>query len=133
MGYQAFAEVELKRNPKDGEYKIIEINARTSLQNTLAGACGADVAYTAHLDACGQAANPALSFRNSVLWVDDFLDTVSFLQHLVRRDIGRGEIFDSLNPRKVRSVAAWDDPLPLAFRALTISQRAFRLMLSKLN
>lgn len=133
MGYQGFAEVELKRDPKDGEYKIIEINARTSLQNTLAGACGADVAYAAYLDAGGQAAKPSLSFRNNVLWADDFLDMVSFLQHLVRRDIGRAEIIDSLNPGKVRSVAAWDDPLPFAFRALTISQRAFRLMLSKLN
>jgi len=133
MGYQGFAEVEIKRDLGDGEYKIIEINPRTSLQNTLAGACGADIAYAAYLDAGGQAANHSLSFRNNVLWADDFLDTVSFLQHLVRRDIGMGEIIVSLNPGKVRSVAAWDDPLPLAFRALAISQRAFRLMLSKLN
>ena len=118
MGYQGFAEVEVKRDPRDGEYKIIEINARTSLQNTLAGACGADVAYAAYLDAGGQAAKPSLSFRNNVLWADDFFDTVSFLQHLARRDISRREVIDSLNPRKVRSVAAWDDPLPLAFRAL---------------
>jgi predicted ATP-grasp superfamily ATP-dependent carboligase len=117
----------------DSEYKIIEINPRTSLQNTLAGACGADVAYTAYLDAGGQAAKPSLSFRNNVLWADDFFDTVSLLQHLARRDISRREVIDSLNPGKVRSVAAWDDLLPLAFRALTLSQRAFRLILSKLN
>ena len=133
MGYRGFAEVELKRDPKDSEYKIIEINPRTSLQNTLAGACGADVAYAAYLDAGGQAAKPSLSFRNNVLWADDFFDTVSFLQHLARRDISKREVIDSLNPRKVRSVAAWDDLLPLAFRTLTIGQRAFRLILNRLN
>lgn len=133
LGYHGFAEVEVKRDPGDGEYKIIEINPRTSLQNTLAAACGADIAYAAYLDADGQAAKPSLSFRSNVLWADDFFDTVSFIQHLARRDISKREAIDSLNPGKVRSVAAWDDPLPLAFRALTISQRAFRLILNRLN
>ena len=131
--YYGFAEVEVKKDPRDGQYKMIEINARTSLQNILAGACGADVVCIAYLDAGGQAAKHSLSFRNNILWADDFLDIVSFLQHLIRRDIGIGELIESLNPRKVRSIAAWDDPMPLVFRALTISQRAFRLMLSRLN
>ena len=125
--------MEVKRDPGDSEYKIIEINPRTSLQNTLAGACGADVVYAAYLDTGGQAAKPSLSFRNNVLWADDFFDTVSFLQHLARRDISKREVIDSLNPGKVRSVAAWDDLLPLAFRALTLGQRAFRLILNRLN
>jgi D-aspartate ligase len=133
LRYHGFAEVEVKRDPGDGEYKIIEINPRTSLQNTLAVACGADIAYAAYLDAGGQAAKPSLSFRNNVLWADDFFDTVSFLQHLARRDIGIRELIDSLNPGKVRSVAACDDPLPLAFRASTLSHRALRLILSRLN
>ena len=113
-------------DPRDGEYKMIEINARTSLQNTLAGACGADIAYAAYLDAGGQAEEPSFSFRNSILWAEDFLDAVSLLKHLGRRDISIGEIVDSLNPRKVRSVAAWDDPVPLFSWVVTLSSRALR-------
>ena len=124
IGYRGFAEVEVKMDPRDGEYKMIEINARTSLQNTLAGACGADIAYVAYLDAGGQIEKPSLSFRNSILWAEDLLDTVSFLNHVGRRDIGIGEIVESLNPRKVRSVAAWDDPVPLFAWAITLSYRA---------
>jgi predicted ATP-grasp superfamily ATP-dependent carboligase len=126
IGYQGFAEVEVKMDPRDGEYKMIEINARTSLQNTLSGACGADIAYVAYLDAGGQVEKPSLSFRNSILWAEDFLDTVSFLKHLGRRDISTGEIVDSLNPRKVRSVSAWDDPVPLFSWVVTLSSRALR-------
>jgi len=126
IGYHGFAEVEVKMDPRDGEYKMIEINARTSLQNTLSGACGADIAYVAYLDAGGQVEEPSLSFRNSILWAEDFLDTVSFLKHLGRRDISIGEIVDSLNPRKVRSVAAWDDPVPLFSWVVTLSSRALR-------
>jgi predicted ATP-grasp superfamily ATP-dependent carboligase len=133
LGYYGFAEVEVKKNPGDCEYKIIEINARASLQNTLARACGADIGYAAYLDAGGRATQHSTSFRNNILWTDDFLDTVSFLLHLGRRDIGKSEIIDSLNPRKVHAVAAWDDPLPLVFQAITLSLRAFRLILGKLN
>jgi predicted ATP-grasp superfamily ATP-dependent carboligase len=126
LRYQGFAEVEVKMDPRDGAYKMIEINARTSLQNTLAGACGADIAYAAYLDAGGQVKEPSLSFRNSILWAEDFLDTVSFLEHLGRRDIGIEEIVESLNPRKVRSVAAWDDPMPLFSWVATLGSRALR-------
>src|SRR4030042_6346456 len=131
--YYGFAEVEVKKDPRDCEYKIIEINARTSLQNALAEACGADIGYVAYLDAGGRITENSTSFHNNILWKDDFLDIVSFLLHLGRRDIGKGEIIDSLNPRKVHAVAAWDDPLPLVFQAITLSLRAFHLILGKLN
>lgn len=133
LGYHGFAEVEVKKDPEDCEYKIIEINARASLQNALAGACGADIGHIAYLDAGGQATGHSTSFHNDILWTDDFLDTISFLLHLGRRDIGKSEIIDSLNPRKVHAVVAWDDPLPLVFQAVTLSLRAFRLILGKLN
>jgi len=133
MGYYGLAEIEVKKDPGDNEYKIIEINARTSLQNTLAEACGADIGYAAYLDAGGQVAQQSTSFRNNILWTDDFPDMVSFLCHLIRRDIGKSETIDSLNPRKVHAVAAWDDPLPLFFQLTSLSLRAFRLILNKLN
>jgi D-aspartate ligase len=133
IGYYGFAEVEVKKDPRDCEYKIIEINARTSLQNALAEACGADIGYVAYLDAGGRVTEHSTSFHNNILWTDDFLDMVSFLLHLGRRDIGKSEIIDSINPRKVHAVAAWDDPLPLFFQLTTLNLRAFRLMLGKLK
>jgi D-aspartate ligase len=133
LGYYGFAEGEVKKDPRDCKYKIIEINARTSLQNALAGACGADIGYIAYLDAGGQVTENATPFCNNILWTDDLLDMVSFLLHIGRRDVGMKEIIDSLNPRKVHAVAAHDDPLPLFFQFTTLSLRAFRLILSKLN
>jgi hypothetical protein len=103
------------------------------LQNALAGACGADIGHIAYLDAGGRVTQHSTAFRNNILWTDDFLDTVSFLRHLGRRDFSKGEIIDSLNPRKVHAVADWDDPLPFVFQAITLSLRAFRLILGKLT
>jgi len=119
IGYHGFAEPELKKDPRDGQYKLLEINARTTLQNRLPAACGVDVEYAAYLDCIGSRPEGVAAARSGVLWVDDFLDQVSFLTHLRRWDMSCGEVLDSLKPRKVHSVAAWDDPLPLVFQKIS--------------
>ncbi len=129
IGYHGFAEPELKKDPRDGKYKLLEINARTTLQNRLAAACGVDMEYIAFLDANGLFVRDSVSFRNEVLWVDDFVDLVSFLLHLKRREIGIDEIVRLLKPGKVHSVAAWDDPLPLIVHAANLGFRGLRLLL----
>jgi len=133
IGYSGLAAPELKKDPRDGQYKIIEVNARTILQNRLAAACGLDIAYLAYLDAIGQPVNNSLPHRNNVFWVDEFADPVSCLIHLKRKEIGIGEIVKSLKARKVYSVAAWDDPTPLIVHAFYQSLAALRLVFRNLS
>lgn len=113
IGYHGFAGTELIKDPIDGKYKMIEVNARTITQNRLAAACGVDMEYIAYLDATGQFMGDSDSPSDNVLWVEDFLDLVSFLVYLKRKQITVGEIVESLRVRKVHSVVAWDDPAPL--------------------
>jgi D-aspartate ligase len=114
IGYYGFAEPELKKDPRDGQYKILEINARTTLQNRLAAACGTDIEYIAYLEASGQHVRKSFSFHGDIFWADDFADLRSCLELIRRRRIGIAETIRSLKARKVHSVAAWDDPNPLA-------------------
>jgi len=132
IGYYGFAAPELKKDPRDGEYKLLEINARTTLQNRLAAACGADIEYIAYLDITGQTANKSVLPQNNVLWVDDFADALSCLIHLKRHDIGILETFKQLKARKVHSVMAWDDPIPLFARAINLSLHVLCLLFSNL-
>ncbi|MCK4830595.1 hypothetical protein KA005_83555, partial [bacterium] len=132
IGYYGFAAPELKKDPRDGEYKLIEINARTTLQNRLAAACGADIEYIAYLDLTGQTAKNSVFPHNNVLWVDDFTDALSCLIHLKRHDIGIIEIVKTLKARKVHSVMAWDDPIPLFARAINLSFHVLCLLFSNL-
>lgn len=130
IGYHGFAEPELKKDPRDGKYKLLEINARTTSQNRLAAACGVDMEYIAYLDASGGFEKDTVPFRDGVLWVDDFVDLLSCLVHLKRRELGIGEIVESLRARNVHSVAAWDDPAPLVVHAINLSVHALRLLFS---
>jgi len=132
IGYYGFAAPELKKDPRDGEYKLIEINARATLQNRLAAACGVDIEYIAYLDLTGQTANKSVFPQNNVLWVDDFADALSCLIHLKRHDIGILEIIKTLKAKKVHSVMAWDDPIPFFARAINLSLHALCLLFSNL-
>ena len=42
IGYYGLSEVEFKKDPRDGRYKLLEINARTWLWHSLAIRCGVD-------------------------------------------------------------------------------------------
>jgi D-aspartate ligase len=126
IGYHGFAEPELKKDPRDGKYKVLEINARTTLQNRLASACGVDVEYVAFLDAAGRCVKKSLPFRRDIFWVDDFVDLLSCLMLLKRKELRIGEMIKSLKARKVHSVAAWDDPAPLFVHAMNLCFSALR-------
>ncbi len=130
IGYHGLANPEWKKDPRDGQYKLLEVNARTIQQNYLAAACGVDIVYIAYLDAMGQAVGDLPSQRNGILWVDDFVDLISCWILLKRKEIGIGEIVKSLSARKVHSVAAWDDPIPLFVHACRLGFGALRLCFS---
>jgi len=40
LDFHGFANIEFKRDPRDGQYKIIEVNARHNLSALLAVRCG---------------------------------------------------------------------------------------------
>lgn len=131
IGYHGFAGTELIKDPIDGKYKMIEVNARTITQNRLAAACGVDMEYIAYLDATGQFMGDSDSPSDNVLWVEDFLDLVSCLVYLKRKQITVGEIVESLRVRKVHSVVAWDDPAPLIPYLINLGFGALYTYLSK--
>lgn len=112
IGYHGIAEPEFKLDPRDGTYKLLEINARTSSENRLAAECGADIEYTAYLDVTGRGIENLAPPRNGILWVDDFNDLLSCWKQLRQGKLGIREIYRSLKGAKIHSVAAWDDIVP---------------------
>jgi len=133
IGYHGFAEAEFKKDPRDGEYKLLEINARTTLQNRLPAACGVDNEYLAYLEVTGQRIPESLSPTGEAVWVDDLLDSLSCLIQLKRGTLGIRDLFHSLKGRRVHSVADWDDPLPLVAYPLRLAAAKSKRLLHKLT
>jgi D-aspartate ligase len=132
LGYYGFAAVESKKDPRDGKYKLIEINARTTLQNRLAAACGPDMEYIAYLDANEQLAGEPMVPRDNVCWVDDLADLASRLINLKRTEFTAGSRVKPLRTGKVHSVMARDDPAPCVAYIIYMGFTLLRLLLGKI-
>ena len=130
VGYYGVGEVELKKDPRDDVYKLIEVNARTTSQNRLAAACGVDVEYIAYLDANEYYMEDQIHQCDNIIWVDDFTDFLSCLIGLKRRNTTVAEVFRLWKAKKVHSIVAWDDPVPVVARIINLGKRAINLLLN---
>ena len=62
LGCHGPSQVEFERDPRDGVFKLIEVNPRLWQWHGLTGACGVDVALTAYRDLVGET-TPATFMR----------------------------------------------------------------------
>jgi len=111
LGYHGFSEIEWKYDPRDGQYKLIEINPRFIFYTALCTSCGINFPYIEYADLVRHEKIRVHSFRENVYWVHlykDLLHTV--LNHLMegfsireylRPYLGRTSfaIFDPWDPR----------------------------------
>ena len=104
------AHVEFKRDPRDGQYKLIEINARFWKSHALGTPCGVNIAAAAYLDMAGLPPLPKVPQRNGVRWM-------VFSEAVVQRmmgnsDIRLGRMLPFLRPPLAHGLWSWRDPLP---------------------
>ena len=128
LGYSGFSCTEFKRDPRDGVYKLMEVNARPNYSGWLAVNSGRDFPYLGYLAATG--AEPAGDGRHAapqtdgICWIDEERDAKDLLA-AVRG--GRGALWSHLEPYRGRHVfAVWSaaDPLPAARQLADTLQHA---------
>jgi predicted ATP-grasp superfamily ATP-dependent carboligase len=66
--YTGISQVEFKRDPRDGRYRLMEINPRLWMWHTLAAACGVNLAHIAYLDLTGRPPEPRTSEGRRKQW-----------------------------------------------------------------
>lgn len=116
IGYRGVGSAEFKRDPRDGLFKLIELNPRFWQQTSLAAACGTDLALAQYLDLTGQPAAPSRDFRDGVEWVTPW-DNFQSVWALRRKGEARlRDAFSAFRRGTVWADLAWDDPLPFVSR-----------------
>ena len=73
LGYHGVSQVEFKRDPRDGRYRLMEVNARHWMWHSLATACGVNLSLAAYRDAVG---HPYISSHqvDGLKWVVSLTD-----------------------------------------------------------
>lgn len=126
VGFRGFAGIEWKRDPRDGAYRLIEINPRTVSGNELAVRAGVDFPWLAYRYlTAGEM--PSASFQPGVKYVNEEWDLQAFCALRRQARLTTWQWLRSLRGAKARAIAAWDDPRPLLvglWRSVTRSFQA---------
>lgn len=112
IGYQGLGGVEFKKDPRDGQFKLIEINPRSLHTGGIAPACGIDLPFIAYQDMIGVPVPKRFSFKEGVKWIE-LIEDFSLCRRLIQNgDLSLKEWLESLRGRKMCAIFAWDDPIP---------------------
>ena len=68
INYYGLVELEYKLDPRDGQYKLLDVNGRTWGYHTLGAAAGVDFSYLLFADQLGQSVQPCRA-RAGVSWI----------------------------------------------------------------
>ncbi|MEO7002971.1 MAG: ATP-grasp domain-containing protein, partial [Ktedonobacterales bacterium] len=125
MGASGMVEVEFKQDPRDGVYKLLDINIRPWGWHTLCIACGLDLPYIQYRHLLGEAP-VAITPHYGVRWLRMATDLPAGIQEVragVSTPLG---YLRSLVGRNSYSVLDWRDPLPTLGDMATMVARATR-------
>jgi predicted ATP-grasp superfamily ATP-dependent carboligase len=73
-------EAEWKRDPRDGSFKLLEINARQSMQNVLPSRCGINLILIAYIDAIDEKIKYIDNYEKGIKWVNFLQDLASAIE-----------------------------------------------------
>jgi predicted ATP-grasp superfamily ATP-dependent carboligase len=119
LHFHGVSQVEFKRDPRDGRFCLMEINARHWKWHGLAARCGVNLSYAAYRDAIG---DPYIAprQRDGVKWIVANKDVPLALLEIAKRQRSAPEYVRSLRGTRMDGLHACDDPLPGLLNAGTV-------------
>lgn len=120
IDYYGISEIEFKLDPRDGKFKLIEMNARTWLQHTLPARCGVDFPYLLYSDMIGKQVQPINNFNSNVAWIHLYPDIAIVMSLILKNDLKIKDLISSLRCEKEFAVLSIDDPLPFIAETLIL-------------
>jgi D-aspartate ligase len=106
--YHGISFSEFKRDPRDGQFKLIEFNPRTTHCNSLSTECGVNLPYIAYQDMLGKK-DTSISSTSNARWI--FFEERFFKQRRIDLITRKGN--SSLQERKcIYAIFVLNDPTP---------------------
>lgn len=134
--YRGIAELEFKRDARDGVVKMIEVNTRFWVQNNLATHCGVDLPYIAYADILGVNVERCIETKQSAKWLnayDDFIACFGSSGYCSRGEITLRRWLMTLKGKKEYAVFAVDDIRPFLRASRDVGFMLSRTALNRLR
>jgi len=115
IGYNGLASAELKKDARDGKYKLFEINARPWLHFWLSASCGIDILFLSYLDAVGEKIEYKQKYVTGLKSLDFWSDIPASVKMILENDLTFRRWLSSLV--RVKRFLYFDktDPLPFIY------------------
>jgi len=111
VDYYGLAELEYKLDPRDGQYKLLDFNARTWGYHSLGGRAGVDFPYLLFADQIGCSPDPCRA-RAGVRWIRVLTDLPTALAAFAGNELAWRSYVNSVRTADTEAVFSRDDPLP---------------------
>jgi D-aspartate ligase len=112
-GYTGIAHIEFALDPRDGEFRVLEVNTRLPVWAALAANRHLDLPRIVYDDLSGLEVAPLPTFQGDLTWIYLAKDVYVSLQMARRRELGPRQFLSGyLRRPKARAVFAKDDPRP---------------------
>jgi predicted ATP-grasp superfamily ATP-dependent carboligase len=123
LRFHGVSQVEFKRDPRDGRFCLMEVNARHWKWHGLATRCGVDLSYAAYRNTIG---DPYIARRqqDGIKWIVANKDVPLALLEIAKRQRSAPEYVRSLRGTRMDGLHALDDPLPGLLNAGTAARQA---------
>ena len=122
LRFHGVSQVEFKRDPRDGRFCLMEVNARHWKWHGLATACGVNLSLAAYHDTIG---DPFVAPRQAdgVKWIVANKDVPLALLEIAKRQRHAGEYVRSLHGTRIDGLHSLSDPLPGLLNAYAVARQ----------
>src|SRR5580698_8720892 len=111
IDYYGLVEVEFKKDPRDGQFKLLDVNARTWGFHSIGEPAGVDFPYLLYADQIGQPVERYRA-RTGIGWLRAVTDLPTAASDLWAGELDLGSYWRSLRNTRTESVFCMRDPMP---------------------
>ena len=119
IDYYGLVEVEFKQDPRDGQFKLLDVNARTWGFHSIGAPAGVDFPYLLYADQVGQPVDRCRA-RAGVGWLRAVTDLSTAASDLWAGELSLRSYWKSLKRTRAESVFCLRDPLPSVAEVLML-------------
>jgi D-aspartate ligase len=119
IDYYGLVEVEFKQDPRDGQFKLLDVNARTWGFHSIGGPAGVDFPYLLYADQVGKPVEQHRA-RAGVGWLRAVTDLPTVASDLWAGELDLRSYWSSLKRTRAESVFCLQDPLPFVGEMLML-------------
>ena len=112
IDYYGLVEVEFKRDPRDGQYRLLDVNGRTWGYHTIGRRAGIDFPYLLFADQTNEPVECRSTGKTGVRWIRLLTDLPTGLVGILNGQIEGRAYLRSLRDYDEEAVFSLEDPLP---------------------